>query len=523
MRSAVLGLVLLIAPILACASPAPARRDVVIAIVGEPSSVFADDPGARVIAAAVTEPLIAADPRGELIPRLAAEVPTIENGGLRILADDPAAPGGRLVATFRLRDRLVWQDGEPITAADIRYAHDVDAAMAQGTELRFIADRVDAVDVIDDRTVRVSYRMGERWDGYALALRVLPRHILQNADVAKRTAYEREPVHAGPFSVAAWVQGYGVTLAAFKDHVGGAPALGRLEIRFFPDRSAVLDALRRGLVDVAPSPDLEADLARTLDRFADANKLDLIYTAAEAMDDLRFAPRGKFAERAVRTAIELAVDRQGIVDDVFAGRARVPRSYLVPPLWASAENAPPVRVDRDAARALLAQAGYRHGAYGILEREGDRMTATIVVAAGSAGRLDAAHRVAGDLAVLGIAVDVRARPLAEVEALIAKGDFDLALVPEDADDPARASERWRGLVDPWFDILSDAARAASGREEKRPLYAELQRIWSDARPALPLYQRLRIDVAIRTLAGIQAPPSDTALTWNAAEWRFQAP
>ncbi len=151
------------------------------------------------------------------------------------------------------------------------------------------------------------------------------------------------------------------------------------------------------------------------------------------------------------------------------------------------------------------------------------MTATLIVVAGSAGRVDAAHRVAGDLAAVGIAVDVRSRPAAEVAALVAKGDFDLALMPEDADDAALATERWRGLVDPWFDVLTDAARAASGRDEKRPLYAELQRIWSDALPALPLYQRLRVDVANRSLTGIQAPPSDAALTWNAVDWHFQGP
>src|SRR5205823_8596787 len=84
------------------------------------------------------------------------------------------------------------------------------------------------------------------------------------ADATKRAAYAREPVHAGAFSVAAWIAGYGVTLAAFKDHVGGAPALGRIEVRFFSDRNALLDALRRGDVDDAPSPAFDADLARTL-------------------------------------------------------------------------------------------------------------------------------------------------------------------------------------------------------------------------------------------------------------------
>jgi peptide/nickel transport system substrate-binding protein len=518
-----LTLLIAVSSLVACAAPAPVRRDVVIGLIGEPSSVFADDPGARVIAAAVTEPLIALDARGEFIPRLAADVPTVENGGLRVVTDDPTAPGGRLIATFRLRDALRWQDGEPIDAEDVRFAHDADAQAASGTATRWLADRVDKIEVIDGRSVRVVYRANERWDGYALAPRVLPRHLLATADQSRRAAYDREPVHAGPFSVAAWVPGYGVTLSAFQDHVGGRPTLGRLEIRFFADRNAILDALRRGTIDVAPSPALEADLARTLDRFADTNELELIYTAAESLDILRFAPRGRFAEVAVRRAVELTVDRQGIVDDIFAGRARVPRSYLVPPLWAAVETGPAARPDRDAARGLLAQAGYRRGAYGILEREGDRMTATILVVSGSAGRLEAAHRAAGDLAAVGIAVDVRSRPAAEVESLVAKGDFDLALVPETADDATLATERWLGLVDQWFDVLAVAARRALGRDEKRPLYAELQRIWSDRLPGLPLYQRLRVDVATRTLTGIQAPPRDAALTWNVSEWRFRSP
>jgi len=504
----------------ACAAPPPARRDVVIGVVGEPSSVFADEPSARVIAGAVVEPLVARDAHDEYVPRLVREVPTFENGLLRLAADDG---GGRFVATFRLRDDARWQDSDPITAQDIRFAHETDAAAPAGSEARWIAERVESVEVVDERTARVTYRAGERWDGYALAPRVLPRHILANADAARRAAYEREPVHAGAFSVAAWVRGYGITLAAFPDHVGGPPAVGRLEVRFFADRAAVLDALRRGDVDVAPSPALEADLVRTLDRFGDTNRLDVLYRDIESIDVLRFGTKGKFAELLVRKAVELTVDRQAMVSDIFAGRARIPRSYLVPPLWAAAETGPATRPDRDAARVLLAQAGYRKGRFGILERDIDRMTATLLVATGSPARVDVARRVAGDLAAVGIAVEVSSRPSADVASVIARGDFDMALVAEDADDAALATERWAGLAGPWFDVLALAARRAPSRDEKRPLYAELQRIWSDALPGLPLYQHLRVDVVARTLTGIQAPPRDAPLTWNAAAWRFGPP
>src|SRR5438128_6951346 len=122
-----LAVLFLMAALSACATPPPARKDVVLGLVGEPASVFADEPNARILAAAVTEPLVAVDPRGDYVARLAVDVPTIENGEVRVATDDPSIPTGRLVATFRLRDGLRWQDGEAITAQDVRFAHDEDA------------------------------------------------------------------------------------------------------------------------------------------------------------------------------------------------------------------------------------------------------------------------------------------------------------------------------------------------------------------------------------------------------------
>ena len=163
-----------------CASPAPARRDVVVGIVGEPGSVFADEPFARVLAAAVTEELVRRDAHGDLVPRLAVAVPTLENGGARVEYDAGAA-GGRLVAEFRLRPGIRWQDGEPVTAADAFFAFEQDQRSPPGSEARWIADHVERVEVLSERDLRITYRSGERWADYALAARVLPRHVLAEA------------------------------------------------------------------------------------------------------------------------------------------------------------------------------------------------------------------------------------------------------------------------------------------------------------------------------------------------------
>ena len=171
------------------------------------------------------------------------------------------------------------------------------------------------------------------------------------------------------------------------------------------------------------------------------------------MGRLRFARRGgRFGDVAVRRAVELAVDRQAIVDALLAGRSRVPRGYLVPPLWAASVTGPVPRPDREAARALLAQAGLVKGSFGILERAGQRMVVPLLVASGSPVRLDAARLVAGDLAAIGIALEVRELPIAELQATLRRGDWDLALLPEGRR-PAGGDDRWLGLTDPWFDVL----------------------------------------------------------------------
>jgi peptide/nickel transport system substrate-binding protein len=504
---------------ISCSTPPPTRRDVVVGLVGEPRTVFDDDASARFIASAVTETLVRRDAHDELVPRLAESVPTLENGALRVVTDDADAPDGRLVATFRLRDAK-WQDGIPITATDVRFAWQQDQAAIAGSVARWTADRIVDVQVLGLRELRVLYRNGERWDDYALGPHVMPSHRLAQATAEQRTAYGREPVHAGAFAIAAWLPG-SITLSAYPGYVLGAPKLGRLEIQFFATRSAALQALLRGEIDIAPWPVLEADLAKTLDRFADGTNLLAHYVPTETGTLLRFGSDPKrFGDPQVRKAIELAIDRQSIVDDVFVGRARVPRTYLLPPQWAAAEDLPATRPDRDRARALLAEAGFSKGEFGIVERGGERMTVTLIVAAGSQARIDVGRRVAGDLAAIGIAADVRERALPELLNEVRSGHFDLALTSEEASDPQLASERWAGLVDPWFDALAGLATQAPDRAEKRAIYSEMERIWTVALPALPLYQELRVDVAPQSLAGIQPTPSGSALSWNAFEWSF---
>lgn len=169
----------------------------------------------RVVADMVMEPLVRKTPTEDLEPRLVVSIPSFAAGDLEV-AEDAAAPTGRLVATFRLRDGLRWQDGASLTADDVRFAFDEDRAAPVGSEERVRADRMERIDVLDQRTFRVTYRAGERWDQLALGPRALPRHLLDGAGPEARARYAARPVHAGPYRIVDRTPGT-IVLEAFAD------------------------------------------------------------------------------------------------------------------------------------------------------------------------------------------------------------------------------------------------------------------------------------------------------------------
>lgn len=456
---------------------------------------------------------MARTPTEDLVPRLAESVPTFANGGL-VLETDDDAPTGRLVATFRLRAGLTWHDGEPLSASDVVFAFEHDRAAPDGSAERAMADRMASVAALDARTVRVTYRAGERWERYPLAPRALPRHLLADAGPAQWARYEAAPVHAGPYRVASRTGGR-IDLVAFERYWAGPPAIARITVVGYADRAAVLTALRLGEIDLAPSPDFDADIATTLERSVDQRSYSVRETPSLAVAMLRFGPR--FSDARVRRAMAAAIDRERIARTFFAGRVRVVGSYLVAPL-SGAIDIPPPSPDPARARALLSAAGFRPGSLGIAQRDGDRLILDLLVPEGSPSLRGTASGIGVDLAGIGIAVRVSERALAEVSSLVARGEFDLALMIERGDDALASTLNYRSLVSPWFDVLADAAREESDAARKRELYAELQREWARSFVAVPIYQAIAVDVVSTRVEGVQPAPFAAALTWNAGEW-----
>lgn len=495
---------------------------------GEPSDLLAaDDRAARFLGALTMEELVRRDDKDDLVARLAEKVPTLENGLARIVADE-RTPAGRLHITFALRPGAVWQDGVPITSDDLVFAWRRGLAAPRGTTARTDADLVERVDLVDARTATYVLRPGVRTNRYPLLAHVLPRHLLGSGSTDAEATYARRPTHAGPFAIASWQEGIGVTLTPFERYALGAPSLARLEVRFYPDAAALVGGLQRGEVEMAPADSLTADLAPELERFAEGRGLAVRYTPQSWAEFLLFDLRGDLADERVRAAVTLAIDRRGLNQQLFGGRARIPSSYLFAPSWASAEIGQPPERDLDAARELLSAAGFCAAPSCVLAPP---LRARILLESGSAPRLAAAELVVRDLSSLGVVASFQVYSPAAFATALALGDFDLAIAARGGADPAEATDEYVSTstrnvtryADAAFDVLASAAASFLTRQERRPIYAELQRIWAQDRPALPLFQELAVDVVPTGLEGVAPSPFHEPLSWNAHAWRHTAP
>jgi peptide/nickel transport system substrate-binding protein len=145
----------------------------------------------------VYEPLATFDQDGNLIPFLAEEIPSLENGGV---ADD-----GKSV-TWKLKQGLKWSDGEPFTADDVLFTYEFITNPETEATTTATYNAVESVEIIDDYTVRVNFKdVNPAWSLPFVGIKgmILPRHIFEdyNGPNAREAPANMIPVGTGPYQV----------------------------------------------------------------------------------------------------------------------------------------------------------------------------------------------------------------------------------------------------------------------------------------------------------------------------------
>lgn len=362
-----LAALLLLLPVVGLAQDEP---PVVLAVSTQPDSLFPDFARAAVSGYAysvIYNKLVTTGEDGNPAPDLAESWETSEDGR---------------TWTLHLREAVLWHDGEPFTAEDVKFMFEFRAdpnyggtafdPSIEGAQEKKDgeATEVSGVQVIDDYTISIT-----TVEPTALFLQtiasteVVPSHILQDIPIAEyaSSSLARAPIGTGPYRLAEWVPDQSLTYEAFDGYFGEPANIDTVIWRIVPEPATQVTELITGGVNVlsAVSAD-DADLLITEQNVV-VNRLTgtgVNYIMINHNNPL-------FADVRTRQALSYAIDTQAILDAISGGYGTIGTSSVFPELPEANSELVGYPYNPERASALLAEAGWADtDGNGVLEASG---------------------------------------------------------------------------------------------------------------------------------------------------------
>lgn len=335
----------------------------------------------------VLEPLAGFDEKGNIIPRLVSEIPSIENGG--ISAD-------RTSITWKIKPDMKWSDGTPFTSEDVKFTAEYCMHPEGGCAQLSRYEGIKSVEAVDPLTVKVTFEAPQANPFTAFVGATSP--ILQKAQfqnclgTAASTCTEQntKPIGTGPFRVTDFKVNDVVMLEANPNYRDPAkPAFATAMVKGGGDsESATRAVMETGEFDYAwntqVNPELQEQMKAggkgvfevafgTLVERIELNQTDPSSDLPEGERGTAKHPHPFFSDPKVRQAMSMALDRQAL-SDIGYGEAGRPTCDLVPaPEQYAAKNTSCLTQDIEGAKKLLDEAGWTVGSDGIREKDGKKL------------------------------------------------------------------------------------------------------------------------------------------------------
>jgi peptide/nickel transport system substrate-binding protein len=317
------------------------------------------------------------------------------------LAESWAASPDGLTYTFTLRRDVKWHDGQPFTAADVKFTfQEVLAKHHPIGRLAYAA--IAAIDTPDPYTaiVRLKAPFGPFVFMTSLTTGpILPRHLLEGRDVLT-SDFGKKPVGTGPFKLGEVVKGSHYVVERNPDYFRkGQPYLDRVVLKVMPSPPSRVLAFEKGEVDVLYSFFLPAEQAGRVKALPDVYFKDFMLFPEVVTLFFNLKDSKPLGDVRVRQAIAHAIDKQFLVEKGYFGMGR-PAISPIPSNLAWAHNPKVAVYPFDAARAaaLLDAAGYPKAA------NGERMALRLAYDPANSAANKASEVVAQQLRAVGLAV-----------------------------------------------------------------------------------------------------------------------
>lgn len=424
--------------------------------------------------------------------------------------------------TFHLREDVLWQDGEPFTAEDVKFTLETIRNPENASEIASNYEDIEEIQISDENTIvlKLSDKNVAMLD--YMTVGILPKHLLEGKDITT-DEFNQNPIGTGPYRLTKWEVGQYIELEKSENYYGQEPKIKTVIFKIVPDEKVRAMQLQSGELDLAQISPKDAKTLNGKDGYT-------IYDMKTAdYRGILYNFKHPFFQkhREVVNALSYAIDRQAIIDTVLLGEGTIAYS----PLQMGPYNNDKINkysYDPKKTQEMLEQAGWikKDGVY---EKDGDRLAFTITCGEGDQVRIDMATICAQQLREIGADVNVAVEANVDWEGqeayLIGWGS------PFDPDDHtykvfgtnkgANYSGYSNEMVDQW--LLK--ARRTDNEVERKKYYNKFQEELTKDLPYTFLAYVDAIYVSSRPITGIT---KDTVLGhhgvgifWNIEDWEIK--
>lgn len=469
------------------------------------------------------------DPDGKFFAVLAAEVPTVANGGVS---------GDGRQWRIRLRDDVKWHDGREFTADDVKFSLE----LIQNP--KFKARSRNGYDLVSDITVEnkttLTWRMTKPFSPLLSLLAwtfIVPKHLLENSEDPNSTTFNSAPVGTGPFK---WVErktGNYVALEANRNYFGKGPYLERLIFKYIPDLNAMFTQFQTGEIDYIGLQGIPPNHYEAAKKLKDR----VIHVCPRAsVENLTLNLASPCLQnRRVRQALFHAMDTKTIIEAIYYGLPGPAATYLPKGSWAYNDALAAHEYNPDKAKSLLDAAGWKPGKDGIREKDGVRLEFTNSTTTGNATREQAQQLLAQDWQKVGVSLKINNMPAAVLwakfwsesrfDSLMTNTTYTIASDPDvlhrfgSKSIPVKygSGSNVSQFENEKVDELLRTALAETDLAKRASLYRDAQAIIRDELPMLPIFQSVQVEGTKAGLVGFRNNVNVLSNTWNAGTWYWQ--
>ena len=509
-------------------------------------------------ASMILEPLGRFDQDGNMVPFLATEIPTVDNGGV---SEDLT------VITWKLKDGLTWSDGTPFTSADVAFTYDYCTAEGFGCAQGAKFDSVESIETPDDLTVVVTFKSPQPNPYLPFMGNQSP--ILQKAQFenclgeAASTCTEANfnPIGTGPFVVDEFKPNDVISMSANPNYRDpDKPAFATVTFKGGGDAaSAGRAVLETGEFDYAwnlqLAPEVIAEMeeggqGKTVVGFGtlvERIEMNLTDPSSDLPADVRAtreAPHPFLSDVRVRKALSMAIDREILVEIGYGEAGRATCNLVPAPELYASPNTDCLTQDLEGAKALLDEAGWVDtNGNGIRDKDGVEMEILFQTST-NAVRQNFQDAIKAWWEMIGVSVELRnvsgsvffggdagspdtfQKFYADTEMYA--NNFDgtdpqAYLAQYRCDNEPQPDNQWQGeninrYCDPEYDALLDELAQTGELEKRGEIAIKLnEMLTKESYTIVPLVDRGRVSAHSNTLGGVVLNTWDSEL-WNVADW-----